>query len=112
MSKNRLTIHDLSNIPDVPTEELEIEEWGKTILIQGISKKVQIELGRLLNGNEKDAFDYQRELLKTCVVEPELNDETIDLLYEKDSRVVDKIFLAINQLNGVGGSASADEFQE
>ena len=33
-------------------------------------------------------------------------------LYKKDSTVIDKIFLVINEVNGIGGSASADEFQE
>jgi hypothetical protein len=48
--------------------------------------------------------------LKVCVIEPELDDELIDQLYEKDSKVIDKIFLKINELNGVGGSAEAEQF--
>ncbi len=113
MTKNRLTIEDINNnIPNVPEVELHIEEWDKNILIQGISKQTQIELGRLLDDEKTDAFDYQRELLKHCVVDPALDDESIDLLYQKDSKVIDKIFLSINDLNGVGGSASAEEFQE
>ena len=43
----------------------------------------------------------------------ELSDEDIDELYKKDSNIVDKIFVEINDLNGVGGIAdSGDEFQE
>ena len=63
-----------------------------------------------VNQDDADAFDYQRELLKVCVIEPELDDELIDQLYEKDSKVIDKIFLKINELNGVGGSAEAEQF--
>ena len=44
---------------------------------------MQIELGRLINGETTDAFDYQKALLKASVVEPELSDEAIDELYEK-----------------------------
>ena len=72
---------------------------------------MQISLGRILDDEGKDAFDYQKELLKTCVVDPELNDDLIMELYNKDSKVVDRIFLAINELNGLGGSADAEEFQ-
>ena len=54
--------------------------------------------------------DYQRELLKVCIVEPELTDEDIDMLYSKDSKVIDTIFLKINELNGLGGSAEAEQF--
>ena len=50
--------------------------------------------------------------MMTCVVEPELSEEDVEALYDKDAQVVDKVFLAINDLNGIGGSASAEEFPE
>ena len=106
----RLKLEDIKNLPNVPTKEIKIEEWDFSILVQGISKAMQIELGRKLDNNDTDAFDYQKELLKVCVVEPELDDEAIDELYKKDSTVIDKIFLIINEVNGIGGSASAEEF--
>lgn len=106
----RLSADDIKNLPSVPEEELEIEEWGFSLLIRGINKGMQVELGKILNREDTDAFDYQRELLKVCVVEPELDDELIDQLYEKDSKVIDKIFLKINHLNGIGGSAEAEQF--
>jgi len=106
----RLSADDIKNLPSVPEEEFEIEEWGFSVLIRGINKGMQVHLGKLLNQDDADAFDYQRELLKVCVIEPELDDELIDQLYEKDSKVIDKIFLKINELNGVGGSAEAEQF--
>jgi len=71
---------------------------------------MQVKLGKLLNEDGADAFDYQRELLKVCIIEPALDDELIDKLYEKDSKVIDKIFLKINELNGLGGTAEAEQF--
>ena len=50
--------------------------------------------------------------MKHCVVEPVLTDKDIDNLYEKNANTVDLIFAEINSLNGIGGSASADEFPE
>ena len=109
--KKRLTLEDLASLPTVPTEEVYIDEWDKTILVQGISKAMQIKLGRLVNAEDTDAFDYQRELLKVSVVEPKLDDDAINMLYEKDSIIVDKIFLALNNLNGIGGTGDlADQF--
>jgi len=49
-------------------------------------------------------------LLKACIVDPQLTDEDVDNLYTKDSSVIDKIFVEINALNGVGGSAKAEQF--
>jgi len=108
----RLKLDGIKDLPDVPTKELKIPEWDVSIMIQGISKAMQIELGRQLEVNDTDAFEYQKQLLKVCVIEPQLDDDAIDELYKKDSTVIDKIFLVINEVNGIGGSASADEFQE
>ena len=106
----RLSINDLSKIPSVPEEVYEIEEWDVSVLIRGMTKGMQVKLGKLLNSEGTDAFDYQKELLKVCIVEPELTDEDIDMLYSKDSKVIDTIFLKINELNGLGGSAEAEQF--
>jgi len=106
----RLSINDLSKIPSVPEEVYEIKEWDVSVLIRGMTKGMQVKLGKLLNSEGTDAFDYQKELLKVCIVEPELTDEDIDMLYSKDSKVIDKIFIKINELNGLGGSAEADKF--
>ena len=106
----RLSTNDIKNLPSVPEEEFEIEEWGFSILIRGINKGMQVELGKLLRDKETDGFDYQKELLKVCIVEPELDDETIDKLYEKDAKGIDQIFAKINELNGIGGSAEAEQF--
>ena len=108
----RLSLDGIKDLPDVPTQELKIEEWDVSIVIQGISKAMQIELGRQLDSEDTDAFDYQKQLLKVCVVEPKLDDEAIDELYKKDSNVIDKIFVIINEVNGIGGSATAEEFQD
>lgn len=106
----RLKLEDINSLPNVPTKELEIKEWGVSIIIQGINKATQIELGRIIDGENTDAFDYQKELLKACILEPVLADKDVDNLYEKDSSIIDEIFVEINALNGVGGSAKAEQF--
>ena len=108
----RLTTDDIKSLPDVPTQELKIEQWGVSIVIQGITKAMQIELGEMLDKEEMSAFDYQKQLLLHCVIEPKLELKDIVNLYEKDANVVDLIFASINELNGLGGSATADEFPE
>ena len=110
-----LSVDDIKSLPDVPEKVIEIPQWKTNIKVKGISKKMQIELGRLIQGDTTDAFDYQKELLKASVIEPALDDESIDMLYEKDASVIDLIFAELNELNGVGSeveSALADEFQE
>lgn len=107
----RLTKEDILGLPDVPEKVIDIEEWGFSIKIKGMSKGMAVKLGRLLKEEELDAFEYQIHLLKECVVEPELDDDLIEELYKKDNTVVDKIFVEISAINGVGGSAEdADQF--
>lgn len=106
----RLKPENIASLPNVPTKEYEIKEWGVSLLLQGINKATQIELGRIIEGKDTDAFDYQKELLRACIVEPILSEQDIDNLYEKDSTVIDNIFLEINTLNGIGGSAEAEQF--
>ena len=77
----RLTIDAIKDLPNVPTKVYDIKEWNVSIELQGISKAKQIELGRIIDGEDTDAFDYQKELLKACIVDPVLTDEDIQELY-------------------------------
>ena len=106
----KLKLEDIVNLPNVETRTIEVKEWGVSLEIQGISKATQIELGRAVEESDKDAFDYQRALLKACVVDPVLDDDAIDELYIKDSTIIDTIFLQINEINGFGGTAEAEQF--
>ena len=76
---------------------------------------MQVELARISTDEGKDAFDYQKALLKASVINPKLDDDALDNLYEKDAIVIDRIFVEIADLNGIGGEVQAemsDEFQE
>lgn len=108
-----LNIDDIKNLPDVPIKEIEIPEWETKVKVKGLTKKAQVDLARI--SNTGDAFDYQKELLKQSVVEPKLDDEAIELLYDKDATVIDKLFVEIANINGIGNevqSAIAEDFQE
>ena len=108
----RLTVDEIQSLTDVPTKELKRKGGEGAILIQGSTKSRQVERGAMLDDKELNAFDYQKQLLLQCVVEPKLNEDAIDKLYKKDANIVDLIFASINEFNGVGGSASAETFQE
>jgi hypothetical protein len=111
--KNRLSLDDLIALPNVQEEEVFIPQWNKSILVRGISKATQVKLGRLLQDDNKDAFDYQKALLKESVVDPKLDDDAIDILYQKESTIVDLIFVKLNEINGLGGiGTDAEEFPE
>jgi hypothetical protein len=110
-----LNLDNINKIPDVPVKEIEIPEWEAKIQVKGLTKKMQVELARISTDDGKDAFDYQKALLKASVINPQLDDDAIDNLYEKDAVIIDRIFVEIADLNGIGGDIQtemSDEFQE
>lgn len=110
-----LDIKNIKNLPDVPIKEIEIPEWNAKVIVKGLTKKMQIELARISTDNDKDAFDYQKALLKASLIEPVLDDEALEMLYEKDATVIDRIFVEIANINGIGGNVQtemSEEFQE
>tara|TARA_R110002020_G_scaffold55503_5_gene153935 strand:+ start:198 stop:539 length:342 start_codon:yes stop_codon:yes gene_type:complete len=110
-----LDLNKIDKLPNVPIQEIVIEEWNTKVKIKGLTKKMQVELARISTAEDKDAFDYQKALLKASVIEPQLDDKAIELLYEKDATVIDNLFLSIADMNGVGGDSQqdiAEEFQD
>ena len=110
-----LDLNKLQDLPNVPVKDIVIPEWKAKVKVKGLTKKMQVELARISTAEDSDAFDYQKALLKASVIEPQLDDEAIDMLYEKDATVIDKLFVEIADLNGVGGDVQqdiAEQFQE
>ena len=110
-----LDLNKLKDLPNVPVKDIVIPEWKAKVKVKGLTKKMQVELARISTADDSDAFDYQKALLKASVIEPQLDDEAIDMLYEKDATVIDKLFVEIADLNGVGGDVQqdiAEQFQE
>jgi hypothetical protein len=110
-----LDLNKLQDLPNVPVKDIEIPEWNAKVKVKGLTKKMQVELARISTADDSDAFDYQKALLKASVIEPQLDDDAIELLYEQDATVIDKLFVEIADLNGVGGDVQqdiAEQFQE
>ena len=110
-----LNIDNLGNLPNVDTKEIEIPEWKVKVVIRGLTKKMQVDLARITQDENNDAFDYQKELLKVSVVNPPLDDKAIEKLYDLDAQVIDKLFIEISNLNGIGSEEQtlmSEEFQE
>ena len=110
-----LDLNKLQDLPNVPVKDIVIPEWKAKVKVKGLTKKMQVELARISTADDSDAFDYQKAMLKASVIEPQLDDEAIEMLYEKDATVIDKLFVEIADLNGVGGDVQqdiAEQFQE
>ena len=110
-----LNIDNLGKLPNVETKEVVIKEWNAKVVIRGLTKKMQIDLARITQDETKDAFDYQKALLQESVIDPKLDDEAIEKLYDLDAQIIDRLFIEISNLNGIGEddqTLMSDEFQE
>ena len=77
-----------------------------------IRKRPGMYIGKLGNGTSVDDGIYilLKEIIDNSIDEFIMGyGSKIDVKI-KDSKVIDKIFLKINELNGVGGSAEAEQF--
>ena len=62
----RLNDNDIQDLPDVPTKEIELKDWNVSILIQGITKAMQIELGAMLDKEEFQLLITKRTFVALC----------------------------------------------
>ena len=62
-----LDLNKIDKLPNVPIQEIVIEEWNAKVKIKGLTKKMQVELARISTADDKDAFDYQKALFQTLL---------------------------------------------
>lgn len=106
----RLTRDEILKALDLPTEELEVPEWGGSVLVRGMT------------GTERDAFEVeivsmhgkkaelQREnirakLVARCIVDDEgkrvFTDADVEKLGQKSASALDRVFEVAQRLSGL-----------
>ena len=60
------------------TREVEVPEWGGSVVIQEMSLSELRRVGEGVNKSGEDSDDVTRMLLRFGVVDPPLDDETLD----------------------------------
>ena len=106
----RGTVDSILASVDVREEELDVPEWGVSLLIRGLTKRQQLEVrknSQLPNG-ESDPSQVELNLFMAGVVEPEFKPEHFGRLLDKSTGVIDRVNQAITDLSGLGASVVAD----
>lgn len=113
----RLSKEDILKAEDLGTEEVEVPEWGGSVLVRGMS------------GRERDAFEVsgrdertgqrrpdalsniRAKLVARCVVDDDgkrlFSDSDVAALGEKSGAAIDRVFAVASRLSGMD-----DEDQE
>lgn len=95
---------------DVRENELDVPEWGCSLLVRGLTKRQQLEVRKnstLANG-ETDQSQVELHLFMAGVVEPQFRPEHLARLFDKSAGAIDRVNKEITDLSGMTESAVED----
>ena len=61
----RLKLDDISNAPNLPTKEIELEQWEVTVMVAGLTKADTVEINELSENEDgiRDDVLFEKHLL-------------------------------------------------
>lgn len=95
---------------DVREKELDVPEWGCSLLVRGLTKRQQLEVrtkSQLANG-ETDQSQVELHLFMAGVVEPQFKPEHFHRLLDKAAGAIDRVNKEITDLSGMSESVVED----
>lgn len=104
-----LTLDDILAKDDLGEKEVNVPEWGGTVVIRGLGygEFVSVRDKSIVNG-EQDETIFGVGLLAAAFVNPVLNEEQAKALFNKSSAAVVRLTGEIVSLSGIGGQAFVD----
>lgn len=102
-----LTIDQIRLAQDVTREEIEIPEWGGSVVVQGVSVADGMALLKQMQGEDGE-IDSEKATLYSIVVgvvEPKFTDADVEWLKTKSMSAVTKITNAFMRLSGFDQAA-------
>lgn len=96
-------------VPDLPTEKVEIPEWGTALFVRGMTAEERDKFeGVLFKDGKRDFSNLRSKLVVLTVVDEfgkrVFKDEDADLLGKKNSTAITKLFTVAQKLSGIGTS--------
>jgi len=104
-----LTLDDILAKDDLGEKEVNVPEWGGTVVIRGLGygEFVSVRDKSIVNG-EQDETIFGVGLLAAAFVNPVLNEEQAKALFNRSSAAVVRLTGEIVSLSGIGGQAFVD----
>jgi len=99
---------DILNAPDLPMEEVEVPQWGGTVLIRGMTGAQRDAFEALMLDDKADNVqnlrqNFRARMVSMAIVDAEGNimftPEDIDALGNKSAQALDLVFEKIQKLN-------------
>lgn len=115
-TEKQLNLNDILNAEDTQTKRVDVPEWGGYVIIQTMTAEARdrYELSLLAmddNGQPtgRDMSNVRAKLVACCTLGPDgrpmfKNDDHVKVLGAKNSKAVDRIYDACQQLNKISDS--------
>ena len=104
-----LTLDQIKEASDLPREEVEVPEWGGSVIVQGVSVAHGMELFKQMQKDGKtDEIDPEKAALLSFiygVIEPKFSADDVDWLREKSLGAVTKVTQVFMRLSGLENAA-------
>jgi len=105
-----LTREQILSAEDIKTEEVEVPEWGGTVLVKGMNGKERdaFEMS-FLDGSRATTENIRAKLVSLTIIDPETNKQLftvadIDALGQKSAKALDRIFEIAQRLSKIGAN--------
>lgn len=105
-----LTVDQILNASDLPTEVVEVPEWGGAVRVQGLSRAAYDAIARQAEvsvpatgpgqvaGTRRDDDKFSDLLFVACVVEPKFSEIHIPALRGKSLGALNRVYQAIGRV--------------
>jgi hypothetical protein len=118
----RLSKDDILKAADAAPEEVEVPEWGGTVLVRGMTGKERdaFEMSLMTSGRggrrEVNPVNVRAKLAARCVVDDDGNrlftDADAAELGEKSAAAVDRVYAVAARLSGMGDTDQEDAVRD
>lgn len=102
----RLSVEQIVQADDLGQSEVEMPEWGGSVVIRGLGYGEWVDLREQATvDGQQDEKIFSRLLFSTALVEPHVTPEQADLLLAKSTPAVNRLVDEILTLSNIGTEA-------
>jgi hypothetical protein len=98
----RLSREQVLNAKDIQQEEIEVKDWGGTVLVQSLSALQRRQIIKSCSDKDGvlDSVKFQTAVIVAACIEPKFERADIDALSEKKAGVIAKLAESIAKVSG------------
>jgi hypothetical protein len=98
----RLTREQVLNAKDIQQQEIEVKEWGGTVLVQSLSALQRRQIIKSCTDKDGilDPVKFQTAVIVAACVDPKFERADIDALSEKKAGIIAKLAESIAEVSG------------